>query len=414
MPASPDIRKKGFVALMITVFMHALNDNFFRLVILFIAIREFVAEENGTFYYSLVGFVFLLPFVLFSPYAGYMADRFSKTSVIVWTRTAEAAVLAGGAVMLILHNVSGLFVALFLMGLQSTFYSPVKFAILPEIVRPEELSRANGHLQLWTFIAIILGTALAGFLMELAGDELWIPGAVIVVMSLLGVLSSLFITPTTPAPQTAPFRLNAFGDVLDAIGEIRQSRVLFLVILGIAYFWTLATFYQLNMPLFGELDLAAGEKRTGIILALLAVGIGAGSIASGYLAGGRIELRHVPAGLFAASVFSILLFFTGDSYVGTLVLTLLVGVGAGFFIVPITAYLQYGSPAARRGRFIAASNFLSFAAMLLAPVLFWILTGPVGASPPQIFTICGLASLLVLGWGVRAYRVAPRQDERRN
>lgn len=394
MPRSSDIRTKGFVALMVTVFINALNDNFFRLVFIFLAIRVYVTDGEGMFYYSLIGFIFLLPFVLFSPYAGFVGDRYSKKAVIVSTRVAEAGVLMIAAVMLVLNNMAGLFGAVFLMGLQSTFFSPVKFGILPEIVREEELSPANGHMQMWTFLAIILGTALAGFIMEWAGDVLWIPAIVIVLFSILGLVSSLFVTPTEPEGNPAPFRLNAFADVKAAIGEIRHFRVLFLVVMGIAWFWALGTLYQLNVPLFAELHLQVGEMRTGIILTVLAVGIGIGSIVAGHLAGERIEMRHVPVGMIAVGVFSFLMLFTVGSYAATLVLSCMLGIGAGFFIVPIPAYLQHGSPAKRRARFIAASNFLAFSVMLVAPVLFWILTGPLGAAPSHIFVLSGLASIL--------------------
>ncbi len=404
MAHSSDIRTKGFAALMVTVFINALNDNFFRLVFIFLALRVYVTEGEGTFYYSLIGFIFLLPFVLFSPYAGYVGDRFSKKAVVLGTRLAEAVVLMTAAVMLVLHNMPGLFVALFLMGLQSAFFSPVKFGILPEIVRDEELSRANGQMQLWTFLAIILGTALAGFIMEWAGDALWIPAAVIVSFSILGLASSLFVTPTKAKGDPAPFRLNAIADVGAAIGEIHRFRALFLVVLGIAWFWALGTLYQLNVPMFAEVELQVGEMRTGIILTVLAVGIGIGSIVAGHLAGGRIEMRHVPAGMLSTGLFSVLLFLAGDSYAATLVLSFLLGVGAGFFIVPISAYLQNESPARRRARFIAASNFLAFSAMLVAPVLFWILTGPLGATPGHIFLISGLASILVGLYTIQLFR----------
>nr|WP_296749138.1 MFS transporter [Thioalkalivibrio sp.] len=411
MSGSSGIGTKGFVALMITVFINALNDNFFRLVFIFLALRVYVTDGEGTFYYSLIGFIFLLPFVLFSPYAGYVGDRYSKKAVIVSTRAAEAVVLMTAAVMLVLQNMPGLFIALFLMGVQSAFFSPVKFGILPEVVREEELSRANGHMQLWTFLAIILGTALAGFIMEWAGDALWMPATVIVTFSLLGLISSFFVTRTEAEGDPAPFRLNAFADVGAAIGEIHRFRVLFLVVMGIAWFWALGTLYQLNVPMFAEFQLQVGEMRTGIILTLLAVGIGVGSIAAGHLAGGRIEMRHVPAGMLAAGVFSVLLFFAGGSYVATLVLSFLLGVGAGFFIVPISAYLQNESPAKRRARFIAASNFLAFSAMLMAPVLFWILTGPLGATPGHIFVVSGLASILVGVYTIRLLRRG-RLDDR--
>ena len=404
MAGASGIRAKGFVALMITVFINALNDNFFRLVFIFLALRVYVTEGEGTFYYSLIGFVFLLPFVLFSPYAGFVGDRFSKKAVIVGTRLAEALVLMTAAVMLMLHNMPGLFVALFLMGLQSAFFSPVKFGILPEIVREEELSRANGHLQLWTFLAIILGTALAGFIMGWAGDDLRIPALVIVLFSILGLASSLFVTPTEATSDPAAFRLNALADVGAAIDEVRHFPVLFLVMMGIAWFWALGTLYQLNVPMFAELELRVGELRTGIILTLLSVGIGVGSIVAGHLAGGRIEMRHVPAGMISSGLFSVLLFLAGDSYAATLVLSFLLGIGAGFFIVPISTYLQNKSPARRRARFIAASNFLAFSAMLAAPVLFWLLTGPLGASAGHIFVVSGLASILVGIYTIHLFR----------
>lgn len=404
MADTSDVRRPGFVAHMATVFINALNDNFFRLVVIFIALREFVAEGEGTFYYSLVGFVFLLPFVLFSPWAGYIADRYSKKAVIVATRSAEAVVLLTAAVMLIIDYFPGLLVTVFLMGLQSTFFSPVKFGILPEIVRYAQLSRANGHIQLWTFLAIILGTALAGFVMEFAGEALWIPAVVVVALSLTGLITSFFVTPTRALNNPAPFRLNPFATVVQSIAEIRPQRVLFLVVVGIAWFWALGTLYQLNVPLFAELHLGLGELATGIILTTLALGIGTGSILAGYLSRGGIAMHHAPAGMIAAALISALLYFTVDSYPATLVLMALLGVASGFFIVPITAYLQGHSPAERRGRFIAASNFLSFSAMLVAPVLFWVLTGPAGATPAHVFVIGGLASALVGLTALRLYR----------
>lgn len=387
---------------MATVFINALNDNFFRLVVIFLAIREFVAEDTGTFYYSLVGFVFLLPFVLFSPWAGYIADRYSKKTVIVWTRLAEAGVLATAAAMLITAHFPGLLLTTFLMGLQSTFFSPVKFGILPEIVRYQQLARANGHIQLWTFLAIILGTALAGFVMEFAGDVLWIPALTVVTLSVTGLVTSLFIEPTRATERPAPFQPNPLVTVAQTVAEIRPQRVLFLVTLGIAWFWALGTLYQLNIPLFAELHLGLGELATGITLTTLALGIGAGSIVAGYLSRGGIAMHHAPGGMIAAALLSALLYFATDSYPATLVLVALLGMASGFFIVPITAYLQSHSPAERRGRFIAASNFLAFSAMLLAPVLFWLLTGPAGASPGHVFVLGGLASLLV---GLTALRV---------
>ncbi|WP_018863960.1 MFS transporter [Thioalkalivibrio sp. ARh3] len=411
MTETSDIRRKGFIAHMATVFINALNDNFFRLVVIFIAIRQFVAEGEGTFYYSLVGFVFLLPFVVFSPWAGYISDRYSKKVVIVTTRLAEAAVLLAAALMLITENFIGLLVTTFLMGLQSTFFSPSKFGILPEIVRYQQLSRANGHIQLWTFLAIILGTALAGFVMEFAGEDLWIPAALIVALSLTGLVTSFFITPTGATDNPAPFRINPLATIVQSINEIRPHRVLFLVILGIAWFWTLGTLYQLNVPLFAEIHLELGELATGIILTTLALGIGAGSILAGYLSRGTIAMHHAPAGMIAAALFSALLYFAADSYQATLVLMALLGVASGFFIVPITAYLQGHSPAERRGRFIAASNFLAFAAMLVAPVLFWLLTGPAGITPALVFVTGGLASLLV---GLASWRLYRRHHAEAN
>jgi len=392
---------KGFRFLMITVFLGALNDNLFRLFVLFIALREFVTNGDDTFYYSLVGALFLLPFILFSPYAGWTADRFSKRKVIISTKLSEIILMSSAAWFLISYNISGLFVILFLMGMQSTFFSPVKYGILPEILSHEQLSKANGYMEFWTFIAIIMGTSLAGFLMSWAGENLLVPGLTVMTLALLGLISSYFISKTEPEKEDRPFKINPFRDVFNAIKEIRETRLLFYVILGISYFWFIGSLYQLNIPLYAQLQLLLDELGTGIILTALALGIGLGCIAAGHFSRGRIELKFVPMGAIGISIASGCLFFTTFNLYVAIAVILLLGFSSGFFIVPCSAYLQHKSPEARRGRFIAASNFLAFSAMFAAPVLLWVLTDFAGLESTHLFLLFGLISLMVAIYAAR-------------
>ncbi|MCR4336953.1 MAG: MFS transporter, partial [Candidatus Omnitrophica bacterium] len=151
------LRQTGFKALLITQFLEAFNDNALKVVVTFVAIDYFAQHGLGTLFVSLSGAVFILPFLLFSTYAGHLADRFSKKKIIVIAKIAELFILLLGLMAFVNINMVGMLLVLFFMGLHSAFFSPSKYAILPEILEKDDLSEGNGQLQMWTYVAIILG-----------------------------------------------------------------------------------------------------------------------------------------------------------------------------------------------------------------------------------------------------------------
>jgi len=386
---------KGFKALMVTQFFGALNDNIFKLIVLFLVIRTVVSEDAGTFYMGLVGALFVLPFVIFSPYAGIIADKFKKKKLIVYIKAFEVVLMGLAALFLLTESVAGLLTVLFLMGLQSTFFSPIKFGILPEILKHECLSQGNGYIQFWTFLAIILGTAGASLLLAMAGDSLLLPGLILISFALIGLSFSFHISETSAQSSEIKFRLNPFAEVMRTLIEIRKTRSLFLVVLAITFFWLVGALYQLNIPLYAQVMMGVGELQSGIVLAALAFGIGIGSLGAGYVSNGKVELGLVPLGAIGISICSLLLFFSFNSIFITLVVISLLGISSGAYIVPLDAFLQSESPSHTRGRYIAANNFLNFSGMFISAVLFWMLTDILSFNPAHVFLTFAALTIIV-------------------
>jgi len=388
---------RGFKALMATQFLGALNDNIFRFVVSLVILDVLFGEpgQGGTSYLAGSEAVFLLPFVLFSPIAGFLADRYSKTTIIRATKIIEIIVMMFGAWFLVNVDVWGLVAVLMFMGLQSTLFSPAKYGILPEILDDEHLSRGNGYLEFWTFLAIILGIVLGGVLKNISGDTYNVPAVAVLVVAVLGIASSLFVAPTTSSPNDVKCPLNPFRDAFACLREVRNDRNLFLVLLAISYFWILGSAFKLTAILYAKNLAGLGEMEIAILFAMLAVGIGIGSIVAGTVSGGKIELGLVPIGSIGISIFSSLLTITYQSFPFTLFAIFFLGVFSGFFIVPLNSFFQHNSPIERRGRYLATMNFVSFSGMIFACFLVWLLIEVVHLPENYIFLGLGIASAAV-------------------
>jgi len=300
-------RKKGFRALLITQFLGAFNDNAFKLVISLFALERFITKSGGTEYLSIAGAVFITPFILFSTYAGFLADRFSKRIIIIWAKVAELFIMVMGLVAFTLGNIWFMFAALFLMGSQSAFFGPSKYGIIPEILKEEEISWGNGLISMWTYLAIILGTASGGFLVTFAKGEIHRTAIIFIIISLVGIITSLFITKVVPSGSTRSFRLNFLTEVIGTVKKIYGERVLYLTIVGLVYFSLLGGLFQLNILLYSKNMMNLTDTQTGLFLTLVALGIGLGSILAGKLSAGKIEFGLVPLGAIGLSIFSIML-----------------------------------------------------------------------------------------------------------
>ena len=281
------LKVKGFQPFLWTQFLNAFNDNVYKLVVSLLAVDFGTKSLNGGDAVSLAGFIFSAPFLLFSGYAGQLADRFEKRTVVVITKAFEIATMAFALFAIMSGDIYWMLAVLFLTATQATFFSPAKYGIVPEMVSVRHLSGANGLLEMSTFVAIILGTVGGSVLVAVWKHQTWYIGLALIAVAVMGTMTSIRIA-RTPAPEhKRPFSWNPFGDVFSGLQRLRGDRPLLLTVLGTTYFWFLGALFQMLLILFSKETLHSGETQTGLLMASLAIGIGIGSMAAGRLSGKR-------------------------------------------------------------------------------------------------------------------------------
>ena len=398
-----DCASLSFKALMVTQFLGALNDNLYKLILVLIAVNATAGEGQGTGDLVLLNILFVLPFILFAPLAGAFSDRWSKTLILRTAKVMEVVVMGCALLCFRSENMTLLMLLLFFMGVHSALFSPAKYGILPEILDDKHLSRGNGYLEFWTFVAIIAGTALGGVVQSLAGSKMTIPGLVVFVISAVGLVSSFGISRTERANPGAPLRWNPLA-VIGDLREIRAQRGIYLSLVGLTYFWSIGALFQLNIPLAAKQIAGFGDFGTALLLAALGLGIGAGSIVAGAVSSGKVEIGLVPVGAIGLCVFSIMLALSFAHYVFAFPGLVLLGFSGGFFSVPLNAYFQHESPVDRRGKYLAAMNFCIFSGMLVSSLLLRLLIDGLGCTPLHVFLLVGV---LTLGVAVYICRLLP-------
>lgn len=406
---TPPVGNKPLGALLIAQFFGAFNDNAWKIAVAQLAMLSAMAgtdarhaapdaaNQKAT---AICFVVFTLPMMLFSLPAGLLADRVSKRSVIVWMKVAEVALMAVGALALYLSPSAWLapLILLGLMGFQSALFSPAKYGILPEILNHESLSKGNGLLEMWTFIAIVTGTAAGGLLMDLAGDHRWAIGAALTGLSLVGLLASLGIPRVPPARSEGGLA----DTVKSALSIMKSDRVLWLAVLGAAYYWGIASLIGQNVFIYAK-SLTAGwaheETFSAVPLGLLGVGVGAGSVLAGRLSGQKIEYGLIPLGALGMTPLILLMGLWAPGLPGTIVLLMLLGVCSGLVVVPLNAVLQWRSPPDRRGAVIALANVLTLAGVLVGSITGFVLAA-YGFDARRIFIAGGILVLAGTLWAI--------------
>jgi len=338
---------------------------------------------------ELVSALFSLPFILFSMAGGFLADRFSKRTVCVGVKGFEIGVMLLALAGFAWHELPILLTGVFLMGVHSSFFGPSKYGLLPELLPEKKLSWGNGLIELGTFLAIILGTVAAANLSKCFSHQPVYSGAVLLTLAFMGLATSLGITRVPAADPARKFRANFVGDLFAQLCLIRRDRVLTLATLGNIYFFFLGQLLQLNVFFYGAQTLHLGAIGIGNLSIALAVGIGLGSVAAGYLSGGKIEYGLVPLGAFGMSLVCASLAMPDLSVNAALLRLALLGFTGGFFIVPLCALLQHRPDPAKKGEVLAAANLLSFVGIFLASGVYHLLADEVGLSPRQVFLFGG-------------------------
>jgi acyl-[acyl-carrier-protein]-phospholipid O-acyltransferase/long-chain-fatty-acid--[acyl-carrier-protein] ligase len=394
------LNRRGLQPFLWTQFLGAFNDNLFKIVVSMLAVHAASSASTGR-QLSLVGAVFILPFLFFSGYGGQIADTWSKRTVLIVTKSLEIVATGLGLLAFVIGRLDLTYVVLFLIALQATFFSPAKYGILPEMLPDRDLSRANGVLEMSTFVAIVAGTAIGSFMFDAWHDRLWLIGIVVFAVALVGTASSFWIPTVRAAAPGRPIRLNPWGEIASGIIRLRTDRVLWLTVAGISYFWFLGALLQLVVLLFGQEVMGLSDRWVGALTTFAAIGIAAGSMAAGRLSGDKVELGLAPIGAIGMGVFAIVLAKAGHSFQLAAAALTLIGFFGGLFAVPLNALLQQRSGDREKGRLMATNNFFNMLGILAASAALWVCKDVIGMPSDAIIMTFGvltlLSSLVVLG-----------------
>ena len=413
---------RRFAPLFVTQFLGAFNDNLLKSA-LGIVVTFRLAEQAGMGAASLVmlaGALFIAPFFLFSGASGTLADRIDKSKIARVVKIAEIGIMSLGAWGLWLGSVPLLFASLFCLGTHSTVFGPIKYALLPQHLREDELVAGNALIEAGTFLAILLGTILGGSIVLVANGA-FIVGGSGVTAAFVGWLASRQIPPAPSSAGADAPRPRLLRDTIDVVGHVTSRPALLLPILAVSWFWLFGATVVSGLPSFAKDVLFANERVVTMMLALFAVGVGLGSMLAERLLHGEVSARHVPGSALAMAFFAIDLHLAsrGRSTTGALVnvsaflaqpgswhiLADLVSlaIAGGLFTVPLYAILQHESEPAHRARVIAANNIINALAMSVAAVAAAAFLAR-GMSMGELFGLCGVATLpvaLIAAWILR-------------
>jgi len=398
MPDTPRSWRLGFWSLIATQFQGAFNDNGLKFLILFLIIGTNLTPDEQENKVLLVGALFALPFILFSMTGGYLADRFSKRTVTIATKLFEIGVMGFAIVGFALHSMLMSLTALFLASTQGALFGPSKYGLLPELLPEDRLSWGNGVIELGTFLAAIVGTVVAGQLPIWFGRRQEYSGVFFLVCSIVGLLTSFGISRVPAANPAKKFQANFLGDLWENGERILGDRTLYLAVAGNTYFFFLGALLQFDIVFYGHDVLHVPSSEGSLLQAAIAIGIGLGSLAAGYLSGGKIEYGLIPLGAIGITVFGFLLALPGLSFHAVLIFLALLGFFGGFFIVPISALLQHRPEERHRGGVLASANLLSFVGILASSVVYYLCKHFLHLGPGAIFLWASVGTLGALAY----------------
>jgi acyl-[acyl-carrier-protein]-phospholipid O-acyltransferase/long-chain-fatty-acid--[acyl-carrier-protein] ligase len=407
------LRARRFLPLFVAQFAGALNDNVFRSALVILATFR-LADSSGwnpQLVATAAGGIFILPFFLLSATAGRLADRFDKAMLIRVVKASEIVLVALAGWGFLRGSLSTLMAVLFLLGLHSTFLGPLKYAILPQHLRHDELIAGNALIEAGTFLAILIGTIFGGSLVLSDGGIASVLG-LLGALAVVGLVASFAIP---AAPSAAPDLRVGFNVVAATAEMLRYAasrRDLFLSILGISWFWLVGATFLSQVPALVKDGLGGDPQIVTLLLTVFSVGIGLGSLLCNRLLQGEVSAKHVPFGALGISLFAFDLWSATNGLAASaaalgigeflveprhwriLADLLLIATCGGVFIVPLYALLQERSEQSHRARVIAANNIVNALFMVIGACAI-AAAAAAGLSIPQLFLAVAIVNLVV-------------------
>lgn len=411
--------QRRFLPFFVTQFLGAFNDNLFKIaLVMMVSFSASYSDSEKLLFANIANGLFILPFFIFSATFGQLADKYEKAQLIRVTKIMEIVIMAVALLGFYLLSLPILLTALFLMGAQSTLFGPVKYGILPQHLRRDELMGGNGLIEMGTFVAILLGQLLAGYMLNIG--MLHEAAMLMVGLSFMGLMTSIAIPPAPASDPNLKINWNFFTETTKLIRYTAQHREVFLAVLGISWFWFYGAMILAQMPVYASLVLNGSESVFSLILATFTVGIGIGSVLCEKMSQGRIELGLVPFGSIGLTIFAVDLFFASDFRAGAELASFqqfisesgswrviadmfLMGLFGGFYIVPLYTMVQTRTPETHISRVIAANNILNAGFMVVAAGVGAGLLAA-GAEIPHLFLLCGVLTAIV---SVIIFRLMP-------
>ena len=418
---------RRFLPMFITQFFGALNDNVYKQALLLVITYGWINQQAAdvSTLNNLAALLFILPYFIFSATAGQIADKFERSQLIRGIKVLEIVIMLIGSAGFLLGNLWLLLLALFMMGTHSTFFGPIKYAILPEILKPNELMSGNALFQSGTSIAILIGMILGGAVISASqGNLIWI-SLTVVIIAILGYLSSRFILKQPVSSPDLKIDWNFFRTSFQTLKYAKSLPLIFMILLGNSWYWFYGATYLTQIPQLTQQNLHASENVVSLLLTFFSVGIGVGSLLCRRIGGSEVNIKMVPIGAIGLTLFAFYLalslafvpertgammnvadmFNHGAIYYHVMLAVTLLGISGGFYIVPLYAMMQAYSPRSHRARVVAANNILNAVFMVSSAIFSIIILSVLKIDIKILFSITAVLSAGFTLWLL--YRLKP-------
>jgi MFS family permease len=373
------LKARRFLPLFITQFLGAMNDNLFKnAMVLYVVYNVYSDPKQEEQFSGLASALFIIPFFLLSAIAGQLADSSDKAKMVRIVKTAEVFIMLVGAAGLLTANIPMMLAALIAMGVHSSFFGPIKYAILPQHLEPDEVLGGTGLIEAGTYIAILAGTILAGFI------SVQVAAASVIIIAVIGWFSGRKVPDAPPLGGPIPLDFNIFRSSYRLITATMRIPRLFLAILSISFFWAIGTVLFIQFPPLVKNVLTADKEVASLFLGIFSVGVAIGSIIINQLLRSEVSARYSPVSVIVMGLFIIAFYFIAKNWVQDntgglynireflahggaipLTLTLLgVAIAGGMFVVPLYAFLTTTVPKDETARTVAANNIVNAGCMV--------------------------------------------------